>query len=151
MSPTRAAVPLEEDQSRLGDVYRLHVLEKLSPQDVADRLNVGTIGFVYGYKSRVDAILDGKVTAGATLQAQVTSAIRSFVKRNKSQVSTEAAHILVSNLALAEQALAELASSDTVADEPEMGDDANVDAGLLDGVPGIYAFSYGWYLASIHR
>lgn len=137
---------LEEDQSRLGDVYRLHVLEELGPQDVADRLNIGTIGFVYGYRSRIDAILDGKVTTGATLQTQVTAAVRSFVKRNKGQVSAAAAQLLVSNLALAEQALVELTSSDTSVDEPVRGDDAEVDAGHLDGKPGIYAFSYGWYL-----
>lgn len=33
---------LEDDQSRLGDVYRLHVLDGLSPQEVADRLNIGS-------------------------------------------------------------------------------------------------------------
>lgn len=139
---------LEEDESRLGDVYRLHVLEGLPPQEVADRLNVATIGFVYGYKSRIDAILDGKVTTGATLQAQVTAAVRSFVKRSRSQVSAAAAQLLVSHLALAEQALAELTSSETTVEDPPRGDDADVDAGHLDGKPGIYAFSYGWYLES---
>lgn len=137
---------LEEDESRLGDVYRLHVLEGLTPQEVADRLNVATIGFVYGYKSRIDAILDGKVTTGATLQTQVTAAVRSFVKRSRSQVSAAAAQLLVSHLALAEQALAELTSSETTVEDPPRGDDADVDAGHLDGKPGIYAFSYGWYL-----
>lgn len=137
---------LDADQSRLGDVYRLYVVEKLPPQEVADRLNVGTVGFVYGYKARIDAILDGKVTSGATLQAQVTSGVRSFVKRSKNQVGSEAAHVLASNLALAEQALADLQASDVVSQDAEVEDDANVDGGLLDGVPGIYAFSYGWYL-----
>ncbi|WP_260979722.1 GIY-YIG nuclease family protein [Microbacterium sp. BH-3-3-3] len=137
---------LEDDESRLGDVYRLHVLEALAPQEVADRLNVATVGFVYGYKSRIDAILDGKVTTGATLQTQVTAAVRSFVKRSRAQVSAAAAQLLVSHLALAEQALAELTSSETSVEEPPRGDDADVDAGHLDGKPGIYAFSYGWYL-----
>lgn len=122
---------LEEDESRLGDVYRLHVLEGLTPQEVADRLNVATIGFVYGYKSRIDAILDGKVTTGATLQTQVTAAVRSFVKRSRSQVSAAAAQLLVSHLALAEQALAELTSSETTVEDPPRGDDADVDAGHL--------------------
>lgn len=137
---------LEEDESRLGDVYRLHVIEGLSPQEVADRLNVATIGFVYGYRARIDAILDGRVTAGVTLQSQVTAAVRSFVKRNRTQVSVAAAQLLVSNLALAEQALVELTSSETNVEEPARGDDADVDTGHLDGTPGIYAFSYGWYL-----
>lgn len=137
---------LEEDQSRLGDVYRLHLMGGLTPQEVADHLNIETIGFVYGYRSRIDAILDGKVTTGATLQTQVTAAVRSFVKRNRGQVSPAAAHLLVGHLALAEQALAELTSSDTAVNEPQRGDDADVDAGHLDKKPGIYAFSYGWYL-----
>lgn len=137
---------LEEDQSRLGDVYRLHVIEELAPQVVADRLNIETVGFVYGYRSRIDAILDGKVTTGATLQSQVTAAVRSFVKRSRGQVGAAAAQLLVNNLALAEQALIELTSSETSVDEPVRGDDADVDTGHLDGKPGIYAFSYGWYL-----
>lgn len=90
--------------------------------------------------------MDGKVTTGATLQSQVTAAVRSFVKRNRAQVSTAAAQLLVSNLALAEQALSELTFSETSVEEPERGDDADVDAGHLDGKAGIYAFSYGWYL-----
>lgn len=137
---------VEEDQSRLGDVYRLHVLDGLAPQEVADRLNIETVGFVYGYRSRIDAILDGKVTTGVTLQTQVTAAVRSFVKRNRGQVSAAAAQLLVGHLALAEQALAELTSSETAVEEPQRDDDAGVDAGYLDGKPGIYAFSYGWYL-----
>lgn len=86
------------------------------------------------------------MTAGATLQTQVTAALRSFIKRNRGQLSAVAVQLIVGHLALAEQALAELTSSETAVEEPQREDDADVDAGHLDGKPGIYAFSYGWYL-----
>jgi hypothetical protein len=135
---------LDEDQSRLGDVYRLHVKEGRPPQDVADQLNVETSNFVYSYRAYVDAILNGNVSAGEKLRRQTASAIRSLIKRNRSALSVEALRILNSHLATAEQPVTNEAagSSDEIDTEIETTRTAN----SLEGKPGIYAFSYGWYL-----
>ncbi len=135
---------LSEDQSRLGDVYRLHVVEGLSPQEVADQLNVETSTFVYSYRAHVDAILTGTVSNGARLRSQTASTIRSLIRRNSPALSIEALRILNAHLATAEQSTT--ATDSNTDRNTEIDDDQNLPIGSLEGKAGIYAFSYGWYL-----
>ncbi|GAA5202191.1 GIY-YIG nuclease family protein [Microbacterium jejuense] len=137
---------LFEDQSRLGDVYRLHVVDGHSPQEVADRLNIGTPNFVYSYRAYVDAILSGKVSSGAQLRRQTASALRSLIRRNRSALSTEALRILNANLALAEQPTVSDEALDEAPSEAVQDEETRAVTDALERTPGIYAFSYGWYL-----
>ena len=72
---------LEEDDSRLGDVYRL-LSDGLSPQEIAAELGVSTHNFVSNYSSILNAVLDGKFPTGPSLLAQVASKIRSILKND---------------------------------------------------------------------
>ncbi|OYC97066.1 GIY-YIG nuclease family protein [Microbacterium sp. Yaish 1] len=137
---------LYEDQSRLGDVYRLYIDGGLSPQEVADRLNIETPNFVYSYRAYIEAILNGKVSTGVQLRRQTASALRSLIKRNKTALSVEALNILNTHLALAEQAVTSDDAADESLSEAEQDEENRAVTGALVGKIGIYAFSYGWYL-----
>lgn len=137
---------LFEDESRLGDVYRLHTLDGLSPSAVAAKLNIATPGFVYSYRATIDALRDAKYPGGPTNQRGVRSAIRSLRKRNRSALSPETVAILTKRLEEI-SALIELSHDDDAPVEHLSDQEANSnDLNSLVSVPGIYAFSYGWYL-----
>lgn len=138
---------LLEDESRLGDVYRLQVVKGLGAVEIASELNVATPGFVYGYRATIDAIREGTFPEGPTSRKGVRSSLRSLIKRNAQALSRGALAILKSRL---EQV-------DLLVEQDDLGGLMDVEntlieiedaSGLsaLDGIPGIYAFSYGWYL-----
>ncbi|WP_186329456.1 hypothetical protein [Agrococcus jejuensis] len=96
---------LTEDESRLGDVYRLHVIAGLAPADVATHLNIETFTFVYQYKTKIDAILDGVIPSSETLRRIVASTLRAILKRNAAQFSSGGVEMLSQTLERTEQAL----------------------------------------------
>lgn len=136
---------LELSEGRLGEVYRL-TAEGLTPEQIAERLNVATAGFVYSYRYYADAALDGKPTSGSTFRRQALSKIDGLITRGRSELSAAALERLLANRASVEQSGVDLnptleARAD--ADEARMSADT---LSTLAGVSGIYAFSYGWYL-----
>lgn len=138
---------LFEDESRLGDVYRLQVRQGMSAAEIAHELNVATVGFVYSYRATIDAVREGNYPDGPTRRVSVRSALRSLLKRNKTALSREASAILASRVREVSALIEEdnnteqaEASRLTNEDEPTSAIEA------LQEVPGIYAFSYGWYL-----
>ncbi len=80
--PVRGEVErlLAEDQTRMGDVYRLG-REGQSSAAIAQALGVDTTGFVSNYKSAIAALLDGEVPRSPTLSAQVASRVRAWLKK----------------------------------------------------------------------
>jgi len=135
------------DDRRLGDVFRL-TRDGLSPEQIADHLNVSTSGFVYSYRRVINAALDGKTSNAPSVQAKVASALRSLIARGRDQLSLEALQLLQRNLNAIERA-AELSEQDVASELVEPGEDSSGDVlQRLSGVSGIYAFSYGWYLES---
>lgn len=70
---------LEQDDSRLGQVYRL--LEKgLSSQEIADELDVATSGFVWGAARQVRALLEGDLPTAPTVARRNARKFRSVQK-----------------------------------------------------------------------
>ncbi|HAM26045.1 MAG TPA: hypothetical protein DCP11_04885 [Microbacteriaceae bacterium] len=138
---------LTADQRRIGDVYRL-TRAGLGAEEIAERLNVASPGFVYGYRYQIDAALDGRVSSSRTIQRSVRSALRSLLSRGRDTLSPEALHLLQGNLAAVERA-GELVDPACEA-EAEVEEERSTTGVLerLTGVSGIYAFSYGWYLES---
>lgn len=137
---------LEADESRLGDVYRWRVDGK-TPHEMKDLAGVGTVGFVYNYQPVIDAALDGKPVNGPTLRRTVVSALNSLIKKARAHpISAEGIKLLIANRAAVEAAGA--AEDDVTEAEAEEAERALAKKTLADlnGVPGIYAFSYGWYL-----
>jgi hypothetical protein len=74
------AESLQADQTRLGQVYRLHN-EGLTPPQIAEQLNVKTHNFVYNYRQLAEALLDGKMPANASMAAQAASRVKGWLKR----------------------------------------------------------------------
>ena len=72
---------LEEDESRLGEVYRL-LADGLSAQDIAAELGVSTHNFVSNYSSMIDALLEGNFPKGPSLLSQTAAKIRSILKND---------------------------------------------------------------------
>ena len=141
------AALLSSHEGRLGDVYRL-TEEGLTPEQIAERLNVATPNFVYTYRYQASAALDGKTTNGTTMRRQALGALRSLLKAGRGRLSPAAVRLLQSNTAAVEaSAEASDPSDEAQADVDEVASAATA-LHQLNGVPGIYAFSYGWYLES---
>lgn len=137
---------LFEDQTRLGDVYRWHIVDGLSPAAVADELNIDTPGFVYTYRAHINAILYGDVSNSVHLRKQTASRIRSLIKQNRSALSAEALHLLNEHRALAEQPSDLEDEVDEIITDRVQDAETTAASNALENTRGIYAFSYGWYL-----
>lgn len=136
------------NEGRLGDVYRL-LQENLTPEQIAERLDVATQSFVYSYRYQIDAALDGKATSGAVLRRQAVGALNSLSKRGRGVLSPDALRLLQANMSAVEGAgVATDPAAEAEADIQEEESTALTLAELA-GVSGIYAFSYGWYLESL--
>ncbi|GAA1061845.1 GIY-YIG nuclease family protein [Agromyces bracchium] len=136
------------NEGRLGDVHRLSQ-EGLSPEEIAQRLDVATVGFVYTYRTYAAAALTGRVPGGTHLRRGTISALNSLVKRGRDELSPGAMQLLQANRAAVERAARdeEISPAEAAADVEEKKQ-AMLTLAELRGVSGIYAFSYGWYLES---
>lgn len=136
---------IRAQEGRIGDVYRLEQ-EHLSDREIADRLNVETSGFVGQYRGQIRAALDGTVPTSPTVLRGTISALRGLLKRGRSELSDTAFDLLQAHLGLLEAASAAVTPEAEADAEVEAGHAEDVELRKLRGVPGIYAFSYGWYL-----
>ncbi|TFD63726.1 GIY-YIG nuclease family protein [Cryobacterium sp. Hb1] len=136
------------NEGRLGDVYRL-LEEGLSAERIAERLNIATQNFVYTYRYQIDAALDGKTTSGAVLRRQAVSALNSLKKRGRGVLSPEAFRLLQANISAVESGGTEIDPAAEAEADIHEEQSATLTLAELTGLPGIYAFSYGWYLESL--
>jgi hypothetical protein len=112
---------LRRDRTRLGDVFRLSE-EGLSPNQIAERLAIPTSGFVYNYRYRIEAILDGKASASPNLQRESLGTLRSIVERAREQLSHEALALLLAN----QEAVERAAQASTTAGSRSLADSLDV-------------------------
>lgn len=80
---------LENDSSRVGDVYRHR---DKSAEEIARALGVRTAGFVANNRTIIRAVLEGALPAGQVIRGQVTSKVRSL--RTRADLSDEAREYL---------------------------------------------------------
>ena len=77
---------LENDDTRLGDVWRLSN-EGKSATEIAKELNVPTLGFVFNNKIYIRAIKKGNLSKSPTMARRCGSALRGFLKRHREDFS----------------------------------------------------------------
>lgn len=136
---------LATDKGRLGDVYNRAGME---PEQVAADLNVSSPAFVYNQRRTIDAILDGRPVQGPVYRRQVLATFRTQEARGRGNLSPAAAELLAKNRAAVEAAGADEDSVQAAREAADEEREAENTLAALEGVPGIYAFSYGWYLES---
>ncbi|WP_179275449.1 GIY-YIG nuclease family protein [Rhodococcoides fascians] len=136
---------ISQQEGRIGDVFNL-TQEGLDARAIADRLNVETQGFVYQYQAHIDAALYGKVPTGPTMLKAVASALNGLLKRGRGVLSPAAFELLAAHRASVLNAIVALDPEDEAQAEAQAEDNEQKELGALLEVPGIYAFSYGWYL-----
>ena len=73
---------LLEDQSRLGEVYRM-LQEGATPEQVAERLEVPSVAFAEIYRQQVDAILEGRLPVSSNLASQTAGRLRKWQKQKE--------------------------------------------------------------------
>lgn len=81
------AALVEEDQSRLGDVYRL-TARGLTPPEIAKELGVDSSGFVSNYRSIARALLEGTMPSGPSTAKQAAGGVRGLTRN--ARVSSQA-------------------------------------------------------------
>lgn len=136
---------IRSDPSRTGDVFRGLEAGLTAPQ-IAELHNVSTYGFVYNYQTRIEAALGDRVPSSRSLLAESAGAIRTLIKRGRGVLSADALALLQGRLTLIEERIRDLGEpGDALASELA---DQKVDEATLEfaDLPGIYAFSYGWYI-----
>lgn len=134
---------LREDESRLGDVYRLRK-EGKSPQEISEELNVKTYGFVYKKEKAVRAILEGDIPVAPTTAEEIARKFRSMLRRN--DISDEARETLKETLkeleASARNPLARQEESKRVEEKSQ-----DLESRLMSGKrAGIYVYSFATYI-----
>lgn len=135
---------LAAQDNRLGQVYRLSVQQGLPAKEVANALHVETSGFVSNNLSTIRTITGEREPSSPSLAKQARSSISSFIKANQGNISKEALELLKSRRDRLSSFISKEEKEDVV--EPEFAETTDNDLKNLAGVPGIYAFSYGWYL-----
>lgn len=137
---------LYEDESRLGDIYRLAYVDSLSAQDIANKLDVATVGFVYSYRAIIDAMREGRYSSSIHILKSSRGSIRGILKRNSAALSPGGKELLRQRIMEIEQRIDASERQAAELDVPEEAAGDARDLAILEGKPGIYAFSYGWYL-----
>lgn len=80
---------LERDSSRLGDVYR-GLQRALTPDQIAEELEVATSSFVWGYQRLIDSLLDADLPTAPTVAQAAARRFRNLLKtQDWSPVSAE--------------------------------------------------------------
>lgn len=136
---------ISQQEGRIGDVFNL-TQEGLDARAIADRLNVETPGFVYQYQAHIDAALDGKNPTGPTMLKAVASALNGLLKRGRGVLTPAAIELLTAHRGSVLRAIVDLDPEDEAQAEAQAEDNEQKELRALLEVPGIYAFSYGWYL-----
>jgi len=70
---------LEQDQSRIGEVYR-GLQRKLNADQIAAELEVSTSSFVWQYERRIRSLLDGDLPTAPTVAQAVARKFRGMLK-----------------------------------------------------------------------
>lgn len=137
-----------EDQSRLGDAFR-GLEQGLSAREISEHHNVATAGWVYNSQAVFNAAIEGQFSSSPSMIRSIASTLRSLAKAGRGVLSTEALALLTDRLREAERRVEEAQTSDesTESEEEEQleREVSKATDRLLD-IPGIYAFSYGWYI-----
>ena len=134
---------LEEDTTRIGDVFRLQQDdEDKSAQSIADELGLVTANSVYSYRSSIRTLLESRrVVSGRQYLLHMARTLRGFVGRHSDSL-TATTTLRLHNLAEEHDRFA--SDLDTIARENEENERAFESDDRLN-VPGIYAYTYPHY------
>lgn len=130
---------LLEDESRLGEVYRL-LREGLSAEEMADRMGIATPGLTSSYEKQLAAILDGRLPTNSHLAQHAADRLRRW-KRQKTWTPPAHQHLesLLSGL--------ETIATDVNLAELERHEAAKrTSAAERLGLTGIYVYTMPHYL-----
>jgi hypothetical protein len=86
---------LQEDNSRIGEVYR-GLARNLSAEEIAAELDVSTSNFVWNYGQTIRALLEGELPTAPTVALGAARKFRSLLRRIT--LSTDASSYLESTL-----------------------------------------------------
>ena len=131
---------LESEDSRLGEVWRGDE-RGLSHAEIAEELGVETSNFVWNNLRFARAIETGDLPTAPSVIRSCLSAVRGFLKRNRSSFSPRTIEVLAARIRELE---ARLDSSETVELEDRTVREREQDVEALD-VPGIYVYTLPHY------
>lgn len=80
---------LEQDKTRLGEVYRLNK-RGLNALQIAEELGVASSGFVGNYRASAEAILDGVIMKSGSMAEQTAARVRTLLKSQDFSEGTRA-------------------------------------------------------------
>ena len=137
----RALEKDNEDELRIGQVWKFSQ-EGLDAAKVAEALNVATSGFVYSYRSYIEAIEDGTLPVAPTRARQCGAALRSFAKRHKKLLSPDT---ILRLQELADKCV-EFSTNPEKQEEEEQKLKDLTSTAEASGVRGIYVYTLPHYL-----
>ncbi|MFC5788601.1 GIY-YIG nuclease family protein [Agromyces tardus] len=139
---------IREDQTRLGDAFR-GLEQGLNPSELSELHNVATTGWVYNAQAVLSAAIDGQYSSSPSMIKSIASTLRSLTRAGRGVLSAEALALLTERLRDAERRVEQSQSSDEATESEEeenLEREVSKATDRLFDLPGIYAFSYGWYI-----
>jgi hypothetical protein len=130
---------LNEDGTRLGEVYRL-LAEGLDPEQIRVRLGLQNYTFVWGYERWIRALRDGDLPTAPTVALGTARKFRSTLKNPT--LSDDARLVLSSNLLVLEQRASDATRREQETEEARQAA-ATVEA---EAVTGVYVYALPHYL-----
>lgn len=130
---------LLDDESRLGEVYRL-LQEGLTPEQMAERMGIPSALYATRYRKQLEAILDGRMPSSTHLASQTADRVRRW-QRSKDWTPPAREHLESLLMGL------DTIATDTSLVERERSDAARkTQAAESLGLAGIYVYSLPHYL-----
>lgn len=132
-----------KDGRRIGQVWML-TKEGKEPIEIAEELEVSTYNFVWGYRSYIKAIEDGKLPKSTTTARDCASALRGFSKRHyKRKILSQATYSRIQDYVTdCEQ----IQSDQNKREEEDQELEKQTITALDSAGPGIYVYTLPHYL-----
>lgn len=130
---------LTDDTTVLGNVWR-YELENLTPTQMMEREGVGTVGFVYSYRSLIRALVHDEVPASTTLAGQAAGRVRAWLKKQplSNELRADLLDLETRLMSRAGDAAAQSVEIDAAVEETKKAE--------ASGTPGIYVYTLPHYL-----
>lgn len=131
---------LENDDTRLGDVWRL-TNEGKSAIDIVEELGLETPQYVHKNRRHRKAIIEGILPKKTTSARECKDALRGFIKRGQEYLSTETIQELEKRATECDR----LATDPQVLEEEDAKVGKKINQAVKSGVAGIYVYTYPHY------
>lgn len=132
---------LENDITRLGEVWQQLTNEGKSPAEIAEELGLKTLQFVHKNRRHIQAIIGDVLPEKPTPAKECKDALRGFIKRGQGYLSKETIQTLEKRIEECDRR----ASNRQDLEEEDAKVERETSQAIESGITGIYVYTYPHY------